>query len=210
MSGIRRIVLAAPIATLLAASAAMAQTTFYATLTNSQENPPTNPTLQNGQPRPASFGTAVFNLNAAQDAMTFTATIFNIDVTGTQTADTNDNLGNAHIHAGPNNPPTNNPVVWGFFGTPFNDNNPDDHVVTPFTGGLVGGTFSGKWDPGEGNGTATLSNQLANIFAGRAYINFHTAQFTGGEIRGQILAPEPSMLGVAALGGLLLKRSRRT
>jgi hypothetical protein len=58
-------------------------------------------------------------------------------------------------------------------------------VNAPFTGaGNVGGTISGKWDPPEGNGT-TFAAQLANLKAGRAYINFHTTQFGGGEIRGQ-------------------------
>ncbi len=61
--------------------------------------------------------------------MTFTATINNIDVTGSQTADTNDNLTAAHIHAGAAvTPATNGPVVWGFFGSPFNDNNPNDQA----------------------------------------------------------------------------------
>ena len=83
-------------------------------------------------------------------------------------------------------PGVNGPVVWGFFGTPFNDNNPNDSVNTPFSNG-VGGTFSGKWDAPEGNGT-TLAAQLTNLRTGHAYINFHTTQFTGGEIRGNIPA----------------------
>ncbi|MCA1591513.1 MAG: TIGR03118 family protein [Acidobacteria bacterium] len=160
------------------------QRLFVATITNAQENPPTNPTASGGGARPASFGTAKFQFNAAQTAMTFTATINNIDVGGTQTpGDTNDNLVNAHIHASATvTPTTNAPVVWGFFGSPFNDNNPNDQKVTPFTSG-VGGTFSGKWDAPEGNGT-TLAAQLSNLRQGRAYINFHTVQFPGGEIRG--------------------------
>ena len=98
--------------------------------------------------------------------MTFTATIFNIDVNGTQTPnDANDNLVAAHIHAGPVVTPTlNGPVVWGFFGAPFNDNSPNDFTMTAFTTG-VGGTFSGKWDLAEGNNT-TLTAQLPNILAG--------------------------------------------
>jgi uncharacterized protein (TIGR03118 family) len=160
---------------------------FVVNLTNSQEVPPTVPTTTGGAARPASFGTARFQFNDAQTAMTFTATINNIDVTGSQTADTNDNLLNAHIHAGPSVAPgVNGPVVWGFFGAPFNDNNPNDQRVTPFTTG-VGGTFSGKWDAPEGNGT-TLAAQLDNLRSGRAYINFHTTQFTGGEIRGNFPA----------------------
>ena len=145
-----------------------------------------------GLPRPTPFGTATFVLNDAQTALSFFATITNIDVTGTQTADLNDNLLNAHIHAGTGATPTFG-VVWGFFGSPFNNNNPADEVDTPFTGGAVGGTFSGTWNAPEGNGT-TLTAQLANILAGRSYINFHTTQNPGGEIRG----PDPVCAGTAS------------
>ena len=186
---------------------------LFANLSNGAENPPTVPTLTTGAPRPASFGIATFVLNDAIPQMTFTATIFNIDVTGSQTADTNDNLVAAHIHASATvTPTTNGPVVWGFFGAPFNDNNPNDFVFTPFATG-VGGTFSGKWDPPEGNGT-TLAAQMNNILTGHSYINFHTSQFGGGEIRGNIVAlPEPSTIcmlgiGIAALIGLGRRRSR--
>jgi hypothetical protein len=172
------------------------------------------PTTVGGQPRPASSGTASFFIDAASTFMTFTATIFNIDVTGSQTADVNDNLVAAHIHAGPLVTPTvNGPVVWGFFGTPFNDNNPNDFSFAPFTSG-VGGTFSGKWDLAEGNAT-TLAAQLPNILAGRAYINFHTTQFTGGEIRGNIVSavPEPEsyalvLAGLAVIAGVARRHGR--
>src|SRR5262245_6153314 len=114
--------LIAPFVVLMAGATAHAQTALSANLTNAQENPPTTPTLSTGGARPASFGTATFVLNAAQTSMTFTATVFNIDFTGSQTADPNDNLVAAHIHAGPAvTPTTNGPVVWGFFGNPFND-----------------------------------------------------------------------------------------
>jgi len=103
--------------------------------------------------------------------------------------------------------------VWGFFGAPFNDNSPNDAVVTPFATG-VGGTFSGKWDMGEGNNT-TLTAQLANILAGRSYINFHTTQFAGGEIRGNIVVavPEPEtyalmLAGLAVVAGVARRRGR--
>jgi hypothetical protein len=175
-----------PFVALLAGVSAYAQTTLSANLTNAQENPPTNPTLSTGGARPASFGTATFTLNAARTSMTFSATVFNIDFTGTQTPDPNDNLVAAHIHAAPTVTPTTNAgVVWGFFGSPFNDNNPNDVVMTPFPNG-VGGTISGKWDAPEGNNT-TLAAQLTNILTGHAYINFHTTQYGGGEIRGAIV-----------------------
>lgn len=187
-----------PFVVLIAGANSYAQTILTANLTNAQENPPTNPTLSTGGARPASFGTATFTLNSAMTSMTFTATITNIDFTGSQTADPNDNLVAAHIHAGPNVSSTvNGPVVWGFFGSPLNDNNPNDVVVTPFSNGSVGGTVSGKWDAPEGNNT-TLAAQLPNILAGRAYINFHTTQFGSGEIRG-ILNVAPGI----TTGGML-------
>jgi hypothetical protein len=185
----------------LLVSAGLSPSNFVVKLTNAQENPPTNPTTTGGARRPASFGTATFNMDAAQTQMTFTATINNIDFTGAQTADTNDNLTAAHIHAGPTvTPTTNGPVVWGFFGAPFNDNNPNDVVNTPFVGvGNVGGTISGKWDPPEGNGT-TFAAQLTNLKTGHAYINFHTTQFGGGEIRGNF--PEMQAFRDSLVAGL--------
>lgn len=186
-----------------------AQINLFATLTNGNETTPANPTLSTGGPRPASFGTATFQINAAMTSMSWTATIFNIDFTGTQTMDVNDNLTAAHIHA-PAPQGSNAGVVWGFFGNPFNDNNPSDIVVTPFASG-VGGTMSGKWDAPEGNMT-TLTAQLPNILAGLSYMNFHTSQFPGGEIRGQItVVPEPStmLLMAAGLAGLAFASRRR-
>ena len=163
---------------------------FVVNMTNSQEVPPAVPTASGGGPRPASFGTARLRFNDAQTAMTFTSTVFNIDFTGGQTpADTNDNLTVAHIHASAaGGPGVISPVVWGFFGTPFNDNNPNDQQVIPFASG-VGGQINGKWDAPEGNST-TLAAQLSNLREGRAYVNFHTTQFGGGEIRGNVPAAD--------------------
>ncbi|HKP02647.1 MAG TPA: TIGR03118 family protein [Chthoniobacterales bacterium] len=191
----------------LLASAGLSPSDFTVNLTNGQENPPTSPTLSGGARRDASYGTARFVFNAGSTAMTVTATVNNMDFTGSQSADTNDNLTNAHIHAGASvTPGVNGPVVWGFIGSPFNDNNPNDAVVTPFGSG-VGGNFSGKWDAPEGNGT-TLAAQLDNIRNGRAYINFHSVQFSGGEIRGDFPATQPfrDML-VAGLNGGTLTRA---
>ena len=195
-------VLAAAIV-LVPATRALADTILLATLTNAQENPPTTPTTSTGAPRPASSGSAIFTLNDAMTELRFTASVVNIDFTGSQTADTFDNLIAAHIHASPTvTPTTNAPVVWGFFGMPFNDNSPNDVVFQPFPSG-VGGMISGKWDLTEGNGT-TLGAQLPNILSGHAYINFHTTQFGGGEIRGNIgpaaaATPEPATMFLVGL-----------
>lgn len=179
---------------------------FIATLTNNQEAHAVNPTTSTGAPRPASFGEAIFNLNAAETAMTMDVTVFNIDFTGSQTADTNDNLTAAHIHSGANTPPATNSVAWGFFGSPFNDV-PNEIVVTPFAAG-VGGTITGTWDASEGQNT-TLTAQLENIRAGRAYVNFHTVQYGAGEARGALLVPEPAAMGLLGLAGVALLRIRR-
>lgn len=195
-----RLLLLVPALLLFAAGRSDASILFTANLNNASENPPTVPTTSGGQARPASFGTATFEMDDAMTFMSFNATIFNIDVTGSQTADTNDNLTLAHIHASATVTPTTNAgVVWGFFGAPFNDNNPNNFSFTAFATG-VGGTFSGIWNTPEGNNT-TLTAQLDNILSGRSYINFHTTQFGGGEIRGNIVpTPEPGSLALLALG----------
>jgi len=196
---------------------ASAVTLFSADITHDQEPglPGTTPLITtDGLPRALSFGSATFILNDAMDALSFTATIFNIDVTGMQTPnDSNDNLIAAHLHAAAatGGPGTNASVVWGFFGMPANNNNPADGTMTPFLG-AVGGTFTGTWNAPEGNSTNLLA-QLGNIFAGRSYINFHTTQFGGGEIRGQVVPEIGSsgillVLGVVGLLGLERRRRR--
>ena len=100
--------------------------------------------------------------------------------------------------------------MWGFIGAPFNDNNPMDVVVTPFAAPAVGGTVTAKWDAPEGNNT-TLAAQIDNLLNNRAYVNFHTQQFGGGEIRGTIV-PEPSsfvLAGMAVVAGLAIRHWRR-
>jgi hypothetical protein len=195
--------IAVAVVTLVGVSAS-AQTILFAQLTNAAENPPAVPTLQNGQPRPASFGEAVFILNAAQTELSVDVTVFNIDFTGTQTTDPNDNLLNAHIHAGPTvTPSTNGGVVWG-----FNNTTPNEGVTTPFTTG-VGGRFQGVWNAPEGNNT-TLALQLTHILNNRSYINFHTVQFGGGEVRGNLaVVPEPSAVALLGAAGALALRRRR-
>jgi len=199
---------------LVAGTGGHSATILTANITTDQEVPPTTNNLTNsstGLVRPTPSGTATFSLdttNPNAPFMTFTAMISNIDVTGTQTPnDANDNLVAAHIHANETVVPGNGnaPVVWGFFGSPFNDNNPNDspnaQMVVPFATG-VGGMFSGKWDAPEGNGT-TLTAQLANILAGHAYINFHTMQNQGGEIRGFLtVVPEPSSIVLLGNGAI--------
>jgi CHRD domain-containing protein len=190
---------------------ASAITVFTANLTGSQEAPANASTAS---------GFATFILNDAQTELSVFVTVNGLDFTTFQTpSNPNDDLRNAHIHccAPPGNDPAvnNAPVRWGFIGNPFNNTNPDDGTTTPFASG-VGGTFTGVWNVNEGNTTATsgpinLTNQLPGILAGLSYINFHTVGFPGGEIRGQIIVPEPPafiLLGVGLLV-FLMAASRR-
>ena len=188
------------------ANMASAVTYFRADLTNAGETAAVLLTDDIGNPRPESFGFAEFWLNDAETELTMTATIFNIDVTGLQTASTQDNLVNAHIHANETVMPGQNAsVVWGFLGSPDNDNTPDNLMVTPFVS-EVGGTISSIWNAPEGNGGTTLTAQLSNILGGHAYLNFHTVQNPGGEIRGHLLVPEPASLSLVVLPVLALLR----
>lgn len=82
---------------------------------------------------------------------------------------------NAHIHSAP--PGTNGPVIIPF-------------VPAGFVTGLASGSFIASL-----NLTAL---QVADILSGDTYINIHTPNFPGGEIRGNItaatLVPEPASL----------------
>jgi hypothetical protein len=51
-------------------------------------------------------------------------------------------------------------------------------VLVPFTGGLV--------SPIKGSATLTDA-QISDLEAGRTYVNLHTADNKGGEIRGQLV-----------------------
>jgi hypothetical protein len=82
-------------------------------------------------------------------------------------------------------------------------NDLDDLIVDP-----VAGRVTGVWDNAEGNGT-TLAAQLSALFSGGLYANVHTADHGGGEIRGQILLPEPSSLALLGICGLALVRRRQ-
>src|SRR5215510_16095965 len=58
--------------------------------------------------------------------------------------------------------------------------------------------------------TALTAAQVTALQAGNLYVNVHTSQFPGGEIRGQILAiPAPGALALLGLAGLTARRRRR-
>jgi hypothetical protein len=221
-------------AALAQAGTAQAVFLFQATLTSDQETP-----VNGVKPPPqGSGGIAKFELNDSKSRLTYDVQLFGLDMRGVNPAtavtergdslvppaspppqqpipsdtDNTDNFIRMHIHsqffgiAGP--------IVFGMiessrvpnFSDTINDISPKDLVID-----TVNLHITGAWDSGEGTGGQTLASQLNNLFAGGLYLNVHTSDFRGGEIRGQILAvPEPgslALLGIAALG--LVPRSLR-
>lgn len=71
--------------------------------------------------------------------------------------------------------------------------------------GVTSGTFSGSGT----FGTVAARN---NVMAGLTYINIHSQSFPSGELRGQIIIPEPASaaaLALTGLGALTLRRRRK-
>ena len=103
------------------------------------------------------------------------------------------NATNAHIHCCAA-PGANGPVIIPF-------------IPAGFTIGATSGSFSSSF--------ALTATQVTNIQSGQSYINVHTVNFPGGEIRGNItsatIVPEPATVGLmgVALGGLALLRRKR-
>lgn len=87
----------------------------------------------------------------------------------------------AHIH-GPATPEQTASVTFGFW------NPPTGPVMPP------SGSFSTHWP--------ITDQQLDWLRQGLLYMNIHTNQFRGGEIRGQIITPEPGVWAML-VGGLV-------
>jgi hypothetical protein len=110
----------------------------------------------------AARGVATFKLSADGSTVTFKVNVANID-----------DVFAAHIHCGAVG--ESGPVgVTLFVGAPADVN-----------GTLAQGTFTAP-DPENACGWTDLAAVLAAISSGDAYVNVHTSEFPGGEIRGQI------------------------
>ena len=177
-----------------AASATAAVTIFTADLSGLQENP------VNASP---GSGTAIVTVD--DDLFTMRVEVTFADLIGTTIA--------SHIHCC-ETPPTNATVATqtpSFVGFPLGvtsgtfDNTFDMTLASSYRAGFItdhGGTVDSAFDA-----------LLAGMLAGESYLNIHTSEFPGGEIRGQLQAvPEPSTWAMMLLGfgaaGLAFRRSR--
>lgn len=115
----------------------------------------------------AASGQAMFTLSADGSSMTYTLTVSNIN-----------NPTAAHIHLAAAG--VSGPVVVPLFGAP---------KVGAFSGILAEGTITPALFGGALAGM-TMNDLITRIEAGNTYVNIHTTQNPGGELRGQIrLAP---------------------
>jgi hypothetical protein len=137
---------------------------FRTHLSGAQEVPPaeTNAT-----------GQAIFQLRKNGTELHYKVIVANIE-----------NVTMAHIHLAPAG--VNGPVVaWLYPSGP-----PPQLIPGPFNGVLAQGVITSTNLVGPLLGES-LSDLMDAIIAGNAYVNVHTQQFPGGEIRGQIWGNVP-------------------
>lgn len=113
-------------------------------------------------------GQAIFQLNSDGTALEYHLNVANID-----------NVLMSHIHKGA--PGTNGPiVVWLYPSAP-----PASLIPGRFDGVLAEGTITSANLVGPLAGHP-LSDLVDLLESGGAYVNVHTSQYPGGEIRGQV------------------------
>ncbi len=137
----------------------------------------------------SAYGTASFTLDDVTWELAGSMTVIGIPATATT---------GSHIHQAPAG--VNGPVIFNLLanqipGSPLTSGN---MVVYAYRGTLA---------------TANNAATLAAMIAGDTYINVHTPQFLGGEIRGQItchgVVPEPATIAALSLGVLPFLRRRK-
>lgn len=135
-----------------------------------------------------------------------TARTFDIDlfVVGIDLADlrgAGPNNSPVHIHNAPAGANGGIVIDLGFFGSFFEDG-------LGITLRLRDIAFGGV----QGGVSSDIDANLDAFFQGNLYVNIHTNDFPGGQIRGQIVGPEipaPASIGVFGLAGLAALRRRR-
>ncbi len=147
---------------------------FEATLDGAQEVPP-NMTTATGSAflmqRPDDMGDDPFDIAIEVDGITL------------------DELTLAHLHVGP--PGMNGPII-------FNLGEPG--AFPDFWTGLTGSEQIAYDQAGVGTTAMIPEANEADLLAGNVYINIHTMEFPGGEIRGQLLLTAPAGTGTATGG----------
>ena len=174
------------VATVILLTNATANAQFYvANLDGLTESPPN-----------ASPGTGF-----AQVTLDLALHTLQIDVTfsglmGTTTA--------AHIHAPTLSPLTGNAGVATqtpyFVGFPIGVTSGSySHIFDT----LDAATYNSAYVTASGGTAALAEAALAQALAdGKAYFNIHTDAFPGGEIRGFLVVPEPTTVGLIVIGGI--------
>jgi hypothetical protein len=117
-------------------------------------------------------GVAVFK-RTGEDELTFFLNVANIE-----------NVSMSHIHLAPAGQ-NGGVVVWLYPSAP-----PPQLIPGRFDGTLASGTITSANLVGALAGM-TVQDLVDHIDAGNAYVNVHTSQFQGGEIRGQIAHHAP-------------------
>jgi hypothetical protein len=141
------------------AGAAHAATSFQAHASGREEVPP-NPSRAQGQ--------ATFRLSRDGDALRYRLIVANIQ-----------NVTQAHIHLAPVGQ-NGGVVAWLYPGSP-----PAQLIPGRSQGVLGEGTITSADLVGSLAG-GSLDDLLAALESGGAYVNVHTSQYPGGEVRGQI------------------------
>lgn len=162
-----------------AASAHAQFAVFTASLTGAQETPPVT--------TPAT-GSATLTLNTATNQWTMSVTFAGLTTPTVM----------AHIHRAPAG--VAGPVIIGLDGMALGGGQPAWSLIP------LGVTSFSTPSPAAAP-FAFPPDELDDLRAGNLYVNIHSSQFPGGEIRGQ-LVPQPGA-GMLALAGLRALRRRR-
>jgi len=150
----------APMAEAFEVETSAAGGNFSAHLTGGQEVPPANTRAQ---------GQANFWLSRDGTELRFRVNVANIE-----------NVTMAHIHLAPAG--VNGPVVaWLYPAGP-----PAQLIPGRSHGPLAEGVLTAANLVGPLAGSMTLEDLVDALRSGNAYVNVHTSQFPGGEVRGQI------------------------
>jgi hypothetical protein len=171
---------------LLAPSIAQADT-YIADLSGPSENP--------GNASPG-IGSGTVTLNLATHTLQVDLSWSNLTAPATA----------AHIHS-PASSPANAGVAIPLTGFPAATSGTYSNTFNTLDSSI----YSSAYLTNHGGTAAGAESGIASeLAAGMAYLNIHTSNFPGGEIRGFLVVPEPATVALTAIGGIgLLFATRR-